>query len=156
MGWKVRCRHRKQHRKERAKHLTVLSGHVLTGVSVGVIPAPLLISICKNEWCPGKDGNLNQTQDFTVKEIEYDENRNISKLIIVDRIKAPRVIQWAAMQHQRQQSKPKEKHVAGYDEFCKLAKIITYRPAEITKYIVGTFKKPKLALLGSIRNDRGA
>ena len=44
-------------------------------------------------------------------------------------------------------SKPKEKHVAGYDEFCKLAKDKNVPPAEITKYIAGTFKKPKLALL---------
>ena len=44
-------------------------------------------------------------------------------------------------------AKPKEKHVAGYDEFCKLAKDKHVPPAEITKYIAGTFKKPKLALL---------
>lgn len=44
-------------------------------------------------------------------------------------------------------AKPKEKHVAGYDEFCKLAKDKNVPPAEITKYIAGTFKKPKLALL---------
>nr|DAH57576.1 MAG TPA: ERF superfamily protein [Caudoviricetes sp.] len=44
-------------------------------------------------------------------------------------------------------TKPKEKHVAGYDEFCKLAKDKNVPPAEITKYIAGTFKKPKLALL---------
>lgn len=44
-------------------------------------------------------------------------------------------------------SKPKEKHVAGYDEFCKLAKDKNVLPAEITRYLAGTFKKPKLALL---------
>lgn len=44
-------------------------------------------------------------------------------------------------------TKTKEKHVAGYDEFCKLAKDKNVPPAEITKYIAVTFKKPKLALL---------
>lgn len=44
-------------------------------------------------------------------------------------------------------TKPKEKHVAGYDEFCKLAKDKNVLPAEITRYLAGTFKKPKLALL---------
>lgn len=44
-------------------------------------------------------------------------------------------------------SKPKGKNVAGYDEFCKIAKENNVPPAEITKYIAGTFKKPRLALL---------
>ena len=44
-------------------------------------------------------------------------------------------------------TKPKETHVAGYDEFCKLAKENNVPPAEITKYIATEFKKPRLAFL---------
>lgn len=46
-----------------------------------------------------------------------------------------------------QQQPPKEAHVKGYDEFVALQKTKKVPPAEITKYIAGTFKKPKLALL---------
>lgn len=46
-----------------------------------------------------------------------------------------------------QTTKPKETHVAGYEEFCKLAKENNVPPAEITKHIATEFKKPKLALL---------
>ena len=46
-----------------------------------------------------------------------------------------------------QTTKPKETHVKGYDEFVALQKTKKVPPAEITKYIAGTFKRPKLALL---------
>ena len=46
-----------------------------------------------------------------------------------------------------QATKPKETHVKGYDEFVALQKTKKVPPAEITKYISRTFKKPKLALL---------
>lgn len=44
-------------------------------------------------------------------------------------------------------TKPKETHVAGYEEFCKLAQDNNVPPAEITKYIATEFKKPRLAML---------
>ena len=46
-----------------------------------------------------------------------------------------------------QQQPPKETHVKGYDEFVALQKTKKVPPAEITKYIAGTYKKPRLALL---------
>lgn len=47
----------------------------------------------------------------------------------------------------KQQQPPKETHVKGYDEFIALQKSKKVPPAEITKYIAGTYKKPRLALL---------
>ena len=44
-------------------------------------------------------------------------------------------------------TKPKEKHVAGYDEFVALQKANNIPPAEITKYIATEFKKTRLAML---------
>lgn len=44
-------------------------------------------------------------------------------------------------------TKPKETHVAGYDEFVALQKSKKVPPAEITKYIAAEFKKPRLAML---------
>ena len=46
-----------------------------------------------------------------------------------------------------QTTKPKEKHVAGYDEFVALQKANNVPPAEITKYIATEFKKTRLAML---------
>lgn len=46
-----------------------------------------------------------------------------------------------------QTTKPKEKHVKGYDEFVALQKSKKVPPAEITKYIAAEFKKPRLAML---------
>ena len=81
MGWKKRSPilgTESNTEKEKAKHLTVLGVHALTGVSVGVIIRTFysIINLQKNEWCPGKDGKPKSNVRFTVKEIEYDENRN--------------------------------------------------------------------------------
>lgn len=46
-----------------------------------------------------------------------------------------------------QTTNPKEKHVAGYDEFVALQKANNVPPAEITKYIATEFKKTRLAML---------
>ena len=46
-----------------------------------------------------------------------------------------------------QTTKPKEKHVAGYDEFVALQKSKNVPPIEITKYVSTTFKKPRIGLL---------
>lgn len=50
-------------------------------------------------------------------------------------------------QTKTQQQPPKETHVKGYDEFIALQKSKKVPTAEITKYIAGTYKKPRLALL---------
>lgn len=117
------------------------------GIGRELYSAPFTyINLQKNEWYPGKDGKPKSNARFTVKEIEYDENRNISKLIIIDNKGSVRFTM-GGNAAPAPATKPKEKHVAGYDEFCKLAKDNNVPPAEITKYIAGTFKKPKLALL---------
>lgn len=117
------------------------------GIGRELYSAPFTyINLQKNEWYPGKDGKPKSNAKFTVKEIEYDENRNISKLIIIDNKGSVRFTM-GGNAAPAPATKPKEKHVTGYDEFCKLAKDNNVPPAEITKYIAGTFKKPKLALL---------
>lgn len=117
------------------------------GIGRELYSAPFTyINLQKNEWYPGKDGKPKSNARFTVKEIEYDENRNISKLIIIDNKGSVRFTM-GGNAAPAPATKPKEKHVAGYDEFCKLAKDNNVPPAEITKYIAGTFKKTKLALL---------
>lgn len=117
------------------------------GIGRELYSAPFTyINLQSGEWYKGNDGKPKSYAKFTVKEIEYDENRNISKLIIVDNKGSVRFTM-GGNAAPAAASKPKEKHVAGYDEFCKLAKDNNVPPAEITKYIAGTFKKPKLALL---------
>lgn len=55
------------------------------GIGRELYSAPFTyISLQKGEWYTGKDGKPKSYAKFTVKEIDYDENRNISKLIIVD------------------------------------------------------------------------
>lgn len=117
------------------------------GIGRELYSAPFTyINLQSGEWYKGNDGKPKSYAKFTVKEIEYDENRNISKLIIVDNKGSVRftmggnVVPAAA-------TKPKKTHVAGYDEFCKLAKENNVPAAEITKYIATEFKKPRLALL---------
>ena len=46
-----------------------------------------------------------------------------------------------------QTTKPKEKHVAGYDEFLKIQKEKNVPPVEITKFIAAEFKKPRVGML---------
>ena len=117
------------------------------GIGRELYSAPFTyINLQSNEWQKGKDGKPKSYAKFTVKEIDYDENRNISKLIIVDSKGSVRFTMGGNVAP-AQASKPKEKHVAGYDEFCKIAKDNNVPPAEITKYIATEFKKPKLALL---------
>ena len=144
MGWKVRCRHRKQHRKKKGQASDSFKRACFNwGIGRSYTPHLYLYQFAKNEWCPGKDGKPKSNARFTVKEIEYDENRNISKLIIVDNKGAVRYTM-GGNAAPAAATKPKEKHVAGYDEFCKLAKDNNVPPAEITKYITGTFKNQNL------------
>lgn len=46
-----------------------------------------------------------------------------------------------------QTTKPKEKHVAGYDEFLKIQKEKNVPPVEITKFIAAEFEKPRIGML---------
>lgn len=117
------------------------------GIGRELYSAPFTyINLQKGEWYTGKDGKPKSYAKFTVKEIDYDENRNINKLIIVDSKGAVRYTMGASAAPV-QTTKPKETHVTGYEEFCKLAKENNVPPAEITKHIATEFKKPKLALL---------
>lgn len=117
------------------------------GIGRELYSAPFTyINLQKSEWYPGKDGKPKSYAKFTVKEIDYDENRNISKLIIVDSKGAVRFTMGGNAAPVPAE-KPKEKHVAGYEEFCKLAQDNNVPPAEITKYIATEFKKPRLAML---------
>jgi hypothetical protein len=117
------------------------------GIGRELYSAPFTyINLQSGEWYKGKDGKPKSYAKFTVKEIEYDENRNISKLIIVDSKGAVRYTM-GGNAAPAPATKPKEKHIAGYEEFCTIAKDNNVPPAEITKYIAIEFKKPRLALL---------
>lgn len=117
------------------------------GIGRELYSAPFTyINLQKCEWYAGKDGKPKSYAKFRVKEISYDENRNISKLIIVDSKGAVRFTM-GGNAAPAPVSKPKEKHVAGYYEFCEIATDNNVPPAEITKYIATEFKKPRLALL---------
>lgn len=117
------------------------------GIGRELYSAPFTyINLQSNEWQKGKDGKPKSYAKFTVKEIDYDENRNISKLIIVDSKGSVRFTMGGNVTAAPVE-KPKKTHIAGYDEFCKIAKDNNVPPAEITKYIATEFKKPKLALL---------
>nr|DAY36017.1 MAG TPA: DNA repair protein-like protein [Caudoviricetes sp.] len=117
------------------------------GIGRELYSAPFTyINLQKGEWNTDKNGKPKSYAKFTVKEIDYDENRNISKLIIVDSKGSVRFTM-GGNTAPAQAAKPKVKHVAGYDEFVALQAAHNVPPAEITKYIAGTFKKPRLALL---------
>lgn len=116
------------------------------GIGRELYSAPFTyINLQKGEWYEGKDGKLKSYAKFTVKEIDYDENRNISKLIIVDSKGSVRFTMGGSVAPVVQQ--PAKEHVAGYDEFVSLQKAHNVPPVEITKYIATEFKKPRLALL---------
>lgn len=115
------------------------------GIGRELYSAPFTyINLQSGEWYKGKDGKPKSYAKFTVKEIEYDENRNISKLTIVD---SKGSVRFTMVGNVAPASKQKEKHVAGYDEFVALQQAHDVPPAEITKYIATEFKKPRLALL---------
>lgn len=117
------------------------------GIGRELYSAPFTyIQLNKGEWYPGKDGKPKSNARFTVKEIEYDENRNISKLTIIDSKGSVRFTM-GGNAAPTAATKPKETHVKGYDEFVALQKSKKVPPTEITKYIAGTYKKPRLALL---------
>ena len=117
------------------------------GIGRELYSAPFTyINLQSSEWQKGKDGRPKSYAKFTVKEIDYDENRNINKLIIVDSKGAVRYTMGGNVTP-APASKQQEKHVAGYDEFVALQKTKKVPPAEITKYIAAEFKKPKLAML---------
>ena len=117
------------------------------GIGRELYSAPFTyINLQSGEWQKGKDGRPKSYAKFTVKEIDYDENRNINKLIIVDSKGSVRYTM-GGNAAPIPATKQKQPHVAGYEEFCKLAKENNVPPAEITKYIAAELKKPKLALL---------
>ncbi len=117
------------------------------GIGRELYSAPFIyINLQSSEWKKGKDGKPKSYAKFTVKEIDYDEYRNISKLIIVDSKGAVRFTM-GGNAAPAPVSKPKEKHVAGYDEFVELQKKHNIPPVEITKYVAAEFKKPRIALL---------
>lgn len=117
------------------------------GIGRELYSAPFTyINLQIGELYKGNDGKLKSYAKFTVKEIEYDENRNISKLIIVDNKGSVRFTM-GGNAAPAAASKPKETHVKGYDEFVALQKSKKVPPSEITKYIAAEFKKPRLAML---------
>ena len=115
------------------------------GIGRELYSAPFTyINLQKGEWYEGKDGKPKSYAKFTVKEIDYDENRNISKLIIVD---SKGAVRFTIGGNAAPAEKPKEKHVAGYDEFLKIQKEKNVPPVEITKYVAAEFKKPRVGML---------
>ena len=117
------------------------------GIGRELYSAPFTyINLQKGEWYTGKDGKPKSYAKFTVKEIEYDENRNINKLTIVDSKGTVRYTMGGSAAP-IQATKPKEAHVKGYDEFLALQKTKNVPPIEITKYVSTTFKKPRVGLL---------
>lgn len=117
------------------------------GIGRELYSAPFIyINLQSNEWQKGKDGRPKSYAKFTVKEIDYDENRNINKLIIVDSKGSVRYTMGGSAEPV-QATKPKKTHVKGYDEFVALQKSKKVPPAEITKYIAAEFKKPRLVML---------
>lgn len=117
------------------------------GIGRELYSAPFIyINLQSSEWQKGKDGKPKSYAKFTVKEIDYDENRNINKLIIVDSRGSVRYTMGGSVAPM-QATKPKDTHVAGYDEFCKLAKDNNVPPVEITKFVAAEFKKPRVGML---------
>lgn len=117
------------------------------GIGRELYSAPFTyINLQSNEWQKGKDGRPKSYAKFTVKEIEYDENRNINKLTIVDSKGIVRYTMGGSVAPVKE-TKPKEAHVKGYDEFLALQKSKNVPPVEITKYIAAEFKKPRIGLL---------
>lgn len=115
------------------------------GIGRELYSAPFTyIQLNKGEWYHGKDGKPKSYAKFKVQEIEYDENRNISKLVIVDNKGS---VRFTMGSNNTPPTTQKKEHVQGYDEFLALQKQYNVPPAEITKYVAAEFKKPRVALL---------
>ena len=115
------------------------------GIGRELYSAPFTyINLQNGEWKPGKDGKPKSYAKFKVQEIEYDEARNISKLVIVDNKGSVRFTMGG---NNTPPTTQKKEHVQGYDEFLALQKQYNVPPAEITKYVAAEFKKPRVALL---------
>lgn len=111
------------------------------GIGRELYSAPFTyIALQDGEWYEGKDGKPKSNAKFKVRNIAYDENRNIVNLIIVDGKGNIRF----CLENQQQK---KNKHSPQYVEFVKIAKEYKVPAVEITKYLASEYKKPKLDML---------
>lgn len=97
-----------------------------------------------------KDKKGMDESQITGSASSYARKYALNGLFCIDDTKDADFMDNSQSNNKQQQPKPqpaKETHVKGYDEFVALQKSKKVPPAEITKYIAGTYKKPRLALL---------
>ena len=142
------------------------------GIGRELYSAPFIyIKLRDDEFFKDKNGKLKTYSKFKVFDIEYDENKNITLLVIGDNNDDRFVYDEKAVHgqnkrrdlrnkpvdhcektiyNQSQRREPKGKAVyrnAITYEICEIVKQKGILPADVTKHIVEIFKKPKLEFL---------
>ena len=122
------------------------------GIGRELYSAPFIyIKLRDDEFFKDKNGKLKTYSKFKVSDIEYDENKNIILLVIGDnddeRFVYGRKTIYNQPQRRETQKKPVDPNAKIKHEIVEIVKQKGILPADVTKHIAATFKKPKLDLL---------
>ena len=122
------------------------------GIGRELYSAPFIyIKLRDDEVFKDKNGKLKTYSKFIVFDIEYDENRNISLLVIGDnddeRFVYGRKTIYNQTQRREPQKKPVDPNAKIKQEIVEIVKQKGILFSDVTKHIVTTFKKQKLDLL---------
>lgn len=122
------------------------------GIGRELYSAPFIyIKLRDDEVFKDKNGKLKTYSKFKVSDIEYDENKNIILLVIGDNNDERFVYGKKTIYNQPQRREPQKKPVDPNakikHEIVEIVKQKGILPADVTKHIATTFKKPKLDLL---------
>lgn len=122
------------------------------GIGRELYSSPFIyIKLRDDEFFKDKNGKLKTYSKFKVSDIEYDENKNIILLVIGDNNDERFVYGKKTIYNQKQRreskNKPVEPNAKIKHEIFEITKQKGILPADVTKYIAETFKKPKLEFL---------
>lgn len=122
------------------------------GIGRELYSAPFIyIKLRDDEFFKDSNGKLKTYSKFRVFDIEYDANRNISLLVIGDNDDYRFVYGKKPIDNLAQRRDPKKKPVDSNAKIKhEIVEIVNQKgilPADVTKHIVTTFRKPKLDLL---------
>lgn len=111
----------------------------------------IYIKLRDDEVFKDTNGKLKTYSKFKVSDIKYDENKNIILLVIGDnddeRFVYGRKTIYNQQQRREPQKKPVDPNAKIKHEIVEIVKQKGILPADVTKHITTTFKKPKLEFL---------
>lgn len=128
------------------------------GIGRELYSAPFIyIKLRDDEFFKDKNGKLKTYSKFKVFDIEYDENRNISLLVIGDNDDERFVYVKKTIDNQAQRGEPQKRieppkkqvdpNAKIKQEIVEIVKQKGILFSDVSKHIVTTFKKPRLDLL---------